>query len=58
MRESAAMARAYSGVRLHTHLAENQSDVTHSLEKFGMVPGDAESVGWLGGVARSLRPTE
>jgi len=36
-------------VRLHTHLAENQSDVTHSLEKFGMVPGDyAESVGWLG----------
>jgi len=38
-----------SRVRLHTHLAENQSDVTHSLEKFGMVPGDyAESVGWLG----------
>jgi len=34
-------------VRLHTHLAENQSDVTHSL--VGMVPGDyAESVGWLG----------
>ena len=49
MRESAAMARAYPGVRLHTHLAENQSDVTYSLEKFGMVPGDyAESVGWLG----------
>jgi len=45
MRESAAMARAYPGVRLHTHLAENQSDVTHSPEKFGMVPGDyAESV--------------
>lgn len=49
MRESAAMARAYPGVRLHTHLAENQSDVTYSLEKFGMVPGDyAESIGWLG----------
>lgn len=49
MRESAAMARAYPGVRLHTHLAENQSDVIYSLEKFGMVPGDyAESVGWLG----------
>ena len=49
MRESAAMARSYPGVRLHTHLAENQSDVTYSLENFGMIPGDfAESVGWLG----------
>ncbi|MBW4660596.1 MAG: 8-oxoguanine deaminase [Drouetiella hepatica Uher 2000/2452] len=49
MRESAAMARSYAGVRLHTHLAENQSDVTYSLENFGMTPGDyAESVGWLG----------
>jgi len=43
------MARAYPGVRLHTHLAENQSDVTYSLETFGLTPGDyAESVGWLG----------
>lgn len=49
MRESAAMARAYPGVRLHTHLAENKSDVAYSLENFGMIPGDyAESVGWLG----------
>ncbi len=49
MRESAAMARAYPGVRLHTHLAENKSDVDYSLEKFGMRPGDyAASVGWLG----------
>lgn len=49
MRESAAMARAYPGVRLHTHLAENRADVEYSLEKFGMIPGDyAESVGWLG----------
>ncbi|MGD1900429.1 MAG: 8-oxoguanine deaminase [Phormidesmis sp.] len=49
MRESAAMARAYPGVRLHTHLAENKSDVDYSLEKFGVRPGDyAESVGWLG----------
>ncbi len=49
MRESAAMARAYPGVRLHTHLAENKSDVDYSLETFGMLPGDyAESVGWLG----------
>lgn len=49
MRESAALARSYPGVRLHTHLAENQSDVDYSLETFGMIPGDyAESVGWLG----------
>ncbi|MBZ8178874.1 MAG: 8-oxoguanine deaminase [Oscillatoria sp. PMC 1051.18] len=49
MRESAAMARNYPGVRLHTHLAENETDVKYSLEKFGLIPGDyAESVGWLG----------
>ncbi|MBE9077087.1 8-oxoguanine deaminase [Romeria aff. gracilis LEGE 07310] len=49
MRESAEMARRYPAVRLHTHLAENSSDVSYSLEKFGMRPGEyAESVGWLG----------
>ncbi len=49
MKESAAMARAHLGVRLHTHLAENKSDVDYSLERFGLRPGDyAESVGWLG----------
>ncbi|NEP18187.1 MAG: amidohydrolase family protein, partial [Leptolyngbya sp. SIO4C1] len=49
MRESAAMARAYPQVRLHTHLAENQSDVDYSLKRFGLSPGDyAHSVGWLG----------
>jgi 8-oxoguanine deaminase len=49
MRESAAMARTYPGVRLHTHLAENKSDVDYSLATFGLRPGDfAESVGWLG----------
>ena len=49
MRESAAMARSYQGVRLHTHLAENQGDVEYSLAKFNLIPGDyAESVGWLG----------
>ena len=49
MRESAALARSYPGVRLHTHLAENKSDVDYSLARFGLTPGDfAESVGWLG----------
>ena len=49
MRESAKMARAYPGVRLHTHLAENMSDVEYSQEMFGLSPGDyAKSLGWLG----------
>ena len=49
MRESAALARSYPGIRLHTHLAENKSDIDYSLATFGMTPGDyAESVGWLG----------
>lgn len=49
MKESAAMARSYRGVRLHTHLAENKGDVEYSLSQFKLTPGDyAESVGWLG----------
>jgi 8-oxoguanine deaminase len=48
MRESAKLARSY-GVSLHTHLAENDSDLAYSLEKFGKDPADyAESLGWLG----------
>jgi cytosine/adenosine deaminase-related metal-dependent hydrolase len=48
MREAAAMARGL-GVRLHTHLAENDDDVAYSRERFGMTPAEyAESVGWLG----------
>ncbi|MBC8100929.1 MAG: 8-oxoguanine deaminase, partial [Armatimonadetes bacterium] len=49
MRESAALARTYPGVRLHTHLAENANDIAYSLEHYGMRPGEyAESLGWLG----------
>ncbi len=49
MRESAALARQYPGVRLHTHLAETKPDVAYSLERFGLKPGDyAEDVGWVG----------
>ncbi|MEP7327742.1 MAG: 8-oxoguanine deaminase [Betaproteobacteria bacterium] len=48
MRESAALARA-TGVGLHTHLAENVSDVAYSREHFGMTPAQyAESLGWVG----------
>ena len=49
MRESATLARSHPGIRLHTHLAENQSDIDYSLATFGLTPSDyAESVGWLG----------
>ncbi len=49
MREAAVLARSY-GVHLHTHLAENEKDITYGLETFGQRPGDyAESVGWIGG---------
>jgi cytosine/adenosine deaminase-related metal-dependent hydrolase len=49
MRESAALARAYPGVRLHTHLAESDRDVKFSHDTFGMAPGDlAEDLGWTG----------
>lgn len=48
MRESAALARSY-GVRLHTHLAENASDIDYSLSQFGMRPGEyVQDIGWVG----------
>jgi len=48
MRETAALARSY-GVHLHTHLAENDKDITYSQDVFGQRPAEyAESVGWVG----------
>ncbi len=48
MRESAALAR-HHGVRLHTHLAENDHDIAYSREKFNCTPAQyAQDVGWLG----------
>lgn len=48
MREAAALARSL-GVRLHTHLAENDHDVAYSRERFGCTPAEyAESLGWVG----------
>jgi len=49
MKESAAMARSYPGVRLHTHLAENEMDIQYTRARFKMTPGEyAESLGWVG----------
>lgn len=48
MRESASLARTY-GVRLHTHLAENDHDLAYSKEKFNCTPTQyAQDLGWLG----------
>ncbi len=48
MRETAALARTL-GVRLHTHLAENDDDVAYSRERFGRTPAEyAEALGWTG----------
>ena len=48
MRQSALLARSY-GVRLHTHLAENDHDLAYSREKFNCTPTEyAQDLGWLG----------
>ena len=48
MRDSALLARQL-GVSLHTHLAENDDDISYSLEKFGCTPAQyAEDLGWTG----------
>ena len=48
MRDAALLARD-KGVRLHTHLAENDEDIAYSLEQFGCRPGQyAEDLGWTG----------
>ncbi|MBK9440641.1 MAG: 8-oxoguanine deaminase [Comamonadaceae bacterium] len=48
MRQSALLARSF-GVRLHTHLAENEHDLAYSHEKFNCTPTQyAQDLGWLG----------
>ena len=37
---AAKLARKYPGVRLHTHLAENQEDIDFSLKTYGCRPGE------------------
>jgi 8-oxoguanine deaminase len=52
MRESARLARSFGaahGVSLHTHLAENDTDVAYTREQFGCTPAEyLEALGWLG----------
>jgi cytosine/adenosine deaminase-related metal-dependent hydrolase len=51
MRETAALARSFKGlgVRLHSHLAENDHDIAYSREKFHQTPAQyVQALGWLG----------
>ncbi len=51
MRLSAELARSFNGqgVRLHTHLAENDHDLAYSKAKFNRTPTQyAQDLGWLG----------
>jgi cytosine/adenosine deaminase-related metal-dependent hydrolase len=48
MRDSALLARQY-GVSLHTHLAENDNDISYTREKFRCTPAEyVEQLGWTG----------
>ncbi|RZI90059.1 MAG: 8-oxoguanine deaminase, partial [Variovorax sp.] len=48
MRDSAQLARVH-GVRLHTHLAENDHDIAYTRQKFNATPAEyAQDLGWLG----------
>ncbi len=48
MRDAALLARDKT-VFLHTHLAENDEDISYSLEKFGCGPGQySQDLGWTG----------
>jgi len=56
MRDAALLARSFGrnfgaghGVQLHTHLAENDSDIAYTREQFNCTPAEyAEALGWLG----------
>ncbi len=48
MLDAALLAREHR-VSLHTHLAENDSDIAYTREKFGCTPAEyAEQLGWVG----------
>lgn len=48
MRETALLARD-KGIMLHTHLAENDEDMTHPIERLGCRPAQyPQGLGWTG----------
>lgn len=47
MKAAAKLARQHQGVRLHTHLAENQEDIEYARKTFNCRPGEyIKRVGW------------
>ncbi|KAL6771369.1 hypothetical protein ACKKBG_A26095 [Auxenochlorella protothecoides x Auxenochlorella symbiontica] len=47
MAAAAKLVAEFPGVRLHTHLAENQEDIDYSLKVYGCRPGEyIKRVGW------------
>ena len=49
MRESAALARSYPNVTLHTHVAETLDEIEYCNQRFGQRPAQyMEEVGWVG----------
>ena len=49
MRESAALARSYPNVTLHTHVAETLDEIDYCIQRFKQRPARyMEEVGWLG----------
>lgn len=49
LRNTAALAREYEGVGLHTHLCETLDEERYTLETHGLRPvGWMETLGWLG----------
>ena len=55
MIEAAKMARETPGVRLHTHLAENQEDIDYSLKVYGCRPGEYLKCGLTSAFLRCTR---
>ena len=62
MTESAALARAYDKVGLHTHLAETLDEHRYCIERFGKSPLEyVQSLDWLGDniwFAHMVHPSE
>ena len=49
MRQTAALARSYEKVYLHTHVAETRDEEHFCLEKFGVRPAEyMRQLGWVG----------
>ena len=49
MRQTAALARSYEKVYLHTHVAETRDEERFCLEKFGVRPAEyMRQLGWVG----------